>query len=351
MSRLTLAVLGALGNTQVKYVRPVRFGAAQGLVAEVYRQIERDFGVLAPPMTLHSPAPAVLAGAWSMLRETMLVPGHVDRVVKEAMATAVSVANTCPFCVTVHGSTYGGMTGNSVETIDDPAVTWARASVHADTAASAGIPFTAAQAPEYLGLVTMMQYLNRMANVFLGEVPLPPGTPRLALGGVMGVLVGLIKSAAGTEPAPGRSLALLPEASLPAELGWAAAAPTVAGAMAKAAAAVEEAGSRAAPAQVRDLVRAELAGWRGEPKGISRAWVDHLVAALPTARRPAARLALLVAFASYQVDKRVVADFRRTDPSDATLVELAAWSAMAAARRIGEWAAPSDSAEPGYFEP
>jgi alkylhydroperoxidase family enzyme len=359
MSRVTLAVLGALGQTQVKYVRAVRFGAAQGLVGEVYRQIERDFGVLAPPMTLHSSAPAVLAGAWLMLRETMLVPGHVDRVVKEAMATAVSVANTCPFCVTVHSRTYGGMTDGSagvaavtegrIDTIGDPAVgaglTWARASMHADTAATTDIPFTAAQTPEYVGLVCMMQYLNRMVNVFLGDAPMPPGAPQFALGGVMAVLGGLVRSAARTEPTPGTSLGLLPEVPLPADLGWAAASPSVAGAMARAAAVLEEAGARSVPDEVRELVRAELAGWRGESRGISRAWVEDLVAGLPAARQPAARLALLVAFASYQVDKQVVRDFRRTDPADATVVELAAWSAMAASRRIGEWAATADIAE------
>jgi alkylhydroperoxidase family enzyme len=360
MSRVTLAVLGALGQTQVKYVRAVRFGAAQGLVGEVYREIERDFGVLAPPMTLHSPVPGVLAGAWLMLRETMLVPGQVDRVVKEAMATAVSVANTCPFCVTVHSRTYGGMTDSSAGAAvaqgraEDPAVgaglAWAQASVRADTAAIAGIPFSAAQTPEYVGLVCMMQYLNRMVNVFLGDAPMPPGAPRFALGGVMAVLGGLVRSAASKQPTPGTSLALLPEVSLPVDLGWAAASPSVAGAMARAAAAVEEAGARSVPEEVRELVRTELAGWRGESRGISRAWVEDLVAGLPAARQPAARLALLVAFASYQVDKQVVAEFRRRDPADATLVELTAWSAMAATRRIGEWAAPAaiaEKAEPG----
>ena len=45
--RLT-TVLGQLGRTQVRYVSPVRPGAAQGLVGRVYEQVEREFGVLAP---------------------------------------------------------------------------------------------------------------------------------------------------------------------------------------------------------------------------------------------------------------------------------------------------------------
>jgi len=41
------------------------------------------------------------------------------------------------------------------------------------------------------------------------------------------------------------------------------------------------------------------------------------------------------------VDKRVVANVRRTNPSDQALVELTSWSAMAAARRISQWAQPA----------
>jgi len=43
-----------------------------------------------------------LAASWLMLREALLVPGFVDRATKEAVAAAVSVGNTCPYCVAVH---------------------------------------------------------------------------------------------------------------------------------------------------------------------------------------------------------------------------------------------------------
>src|ERR1039457_6101964 len=55
-------LLGQLGLTQVRHVTPVRIGAGPGLVRQVYRQVEREFGVLAPPMALHSPAPPGRAG-------------------------------------------------------------------------------------------------------------------------------------------------------------------------------------------------------------------------------------------------------------------------------------------------
>ena len=63
--------------------------------------------------------------------------------------------------------------------------------------------------------------------------------------------------------------------------------------------------------------------------------MDDLTTGLPEAHRPAGRLALLVAFASYQVDEKVIDGCRQAGADDATLVELCAWAAMAAARRAG----------------
>ena len=96
---------------QIRHVAPVRPDAATGLVGRVYDQVERDFGMLAPPVALHSPAPAVLAASWLMLRETLIATGKVDRATKEAVGTAVSLGNTCPYCVEVHSATLGGLAG------------------------------------------------------------------------------------------------------------------------------------------------------------------------------------------------------------------------------------------------
>jgi hypothetical protein len=62
------------------------------------------------------------------------------------------------------------------------------------------------------------------------------------------------------------------------------------------------------------------------------------------ADRPAGRLALLTALASYQVDRSVVRQFRAGWPDDSTLVELTAWASLAAARRVGSWI-PLDATE------
>src|SRR5882757_7897798 len=231
-------ILGQLGLTQVRYVTPIRLNAAGDLVDQVYQQVERDFGVLAPLVALHSPAPDVLAASWLMLRETLLVTGLVQRSAKEAVATAVSQGNTCPFCVTVHSGTLNGLiqshdaialANDHVDAVTDPRVravaAWARASGTEAGAARHEPVCPAAEAPELIGTAVLLQYLNRMVNVFLGEVPLPPGVPRIALGLVMRVLGKRIRTAAGEAHRPGAALDLLPPAALPDDLLWASGSP------------------------------------------------------------------------------------------------------------------------------
>ncbi|MGH3879862.1 MAG: carboxymuconolactone decarboxylase family protein, partial [Actinophytocola sp.] len=99
---------------------------------------------------------------------------------------------------------------------------------------------------------------------------------------------------------------------------------------------VEAAAARSVPPAVRELVTAELSTWDGRPPGLSRSWADGPVRRLSTQDQSAARLALLVAKASYQVDDDVVAAYETTD---AGLVELVSWAGLAAARRAGTWLA------------
>ncbi|GAA3071315.1 carboxymuconolactone decarboxylase family protein [Streptosporangium carneum] len=324
---------------QVRHVSPVRPAAARGLVADVYARSEREFGMLAPPVALHSPAPEVLAACWMMLRETLLAEGRAGRAVKEAVATGVSLGNTCPYCVGVHSATLQGLVGGggAGDGEVEPVTAWARASGVRREAALHGRPFPQEQAAELVGVAVTFQYLNRMVNVFLDDTPLPPRVPAAAHGGLMRVLGWFMRLTAREVREPGASLDLLPAAPLPGDLSWAAGAPNIAGAFARTAEAVEEAGRRSVPEAVRDLVTARLAGWDGGPAGLGRAWADDAVSGLPVAQRPAGRLALLTAIASHQVGGSVVDDFRAGGPDDGALIELTAWASLAAARRIGGW--------------
>jgi len=279
--------------------------------------------------------------------------GVVGRAVKEAVAAAVSVATICPYCVDMHSvglyhlsteDNAEAIVVDRIEEVTDPTVRaaagWARVAHQPETFAAQRPPFSAAERPEMVGVAVSLHYLTRMVNVFLSSFLLPPGLgPRArrrlkrGIGWVLGATL-------NGDYRPGIAVPLLPRATLPSDVAWAAGNESVAAAVARAYAALEAAGERALSPAVRDMVCERLDGWRGEETGLSREWTEALVAKLSEPDRAAGRLALLTALASYQVDQDVVDGFRARHPEDVQLVEATAWSSFMAARRIGSWYAP-----------
>jgi AhpD family alkylhydroperoxidase len=306
---------------EIKYVHPVPVRRATGLVKAVYRQLERDFGLLAPPIGLHSAAPQVLAAAWTMLRESLVAAGAASRADREIVATAVSRANTCPYCVEVHTMTLDSLGGAESAELAG----WAAGEIATPPAGR-----SAEELAELVGVAVTFHYLNRMVNVFLGPSPLPASVPEAARATVRGVLGHFLRPT--RNPIPGLALNLLPDAPAATDLAWANGSPRIRTAFARATHVVE---AVPVPDEVRDLVCAELVGWDGGPMGVSRSWVAPLLTGLPLAHRPVARLALLAAFASSQVDDGVIAEFREKHPSDRALIETVSWASLTAARAIG----------------
>lgn len=297
----------------VRHVTPVPFDEATGVVREVYEQLERDFGVLAPPVALHSLSPELLAASWAMLRETLLVPGTLTRGEKEAVAEAVSVGNDCPYCAEVHGAAR-----EAVEPAHEAAelARWVGGG-------SGGCP---SRAPaEVVGVAVAFHYLNRVVNVFLPESPLPASVPapvgRFA-GGIIARMSTDHPAVAGESlprlaasfPRPGRDLTTTTFAAAGAVFG--------------------RVGRRAVPVAVREVVRTQLRAGQGPLAGPW--WVDRAIEELDATAQPLARLALLVASESHRVDDETVRAARtavRLD--DRALVELVGWSAFVAAHAAG----------------
>lgn len=309
----------------IRHVRAVAPGRAHGQVARVYAQAERDFGVIAPPLALHSSSPDPLAAGWLMLRETLLVEGRVSRAVKEAVVTEVSRANTCPYCVDVHQATLEILGPPEPGAPGSAAAEWLRT----DPGERGPAPFTTDEAPEILGVALTFHYLNRMVGVFLDDSPVPARTPAAVRGPILRTVARTMVPVGGPLEA-GAGLDLLPDAPLPPGLAWAEANPVVAQALARSAAAVERA-AHWVPGPVRDLLTTRLDGWDGTPPGIGRAWLQEALGAVAPADRPTARLALLTAFAAHQVTDADVAAFRADHPGDRELIELTSWAALTTA--------------------
>lgn len=346
-------VVNSVVQRQVKYVTPVSPASATGLVAQVYAQVGAEMGIVVPPVLVHSPAPEVLAAYWMLLREPLLPQSRVDRAAKEAVATAVSVANICPYCVDMHSvGMYDLATEHDAEAIvadrvdelTDPHIrevaAWARVAHQPDEPLARRPPFPAADRPELVGVAVSVHYLTRMVNVFLPNFLLPPGlTPSARRRFKRGVSL-VLRPTLRDNRTPGLSTPLLAQFRSPggaADLEWASGNPAIEEAAARAYAVFEAAGSRALSREVRDIVLSRLDSWRGEETELSRRWCERLIAGLPDDDRAAARLALLTALASYQVDEEVVGEFRAYHHGDRALVEVTAWASFAAARRVGSW--------------
>lgn len=327
--------------THIRHVTPVPPNTATGSVAEVYRQLAADFGIYAPPVMLHSPAPEALRACWTLLRETLLADGLVSRRAKEVVAEAVSLGNRCPYCVAVHGAAVTGLVGRpgrrpvDRDPATDPELTalaeWGRRSGEPSDRPTP--PFPVAYAPELIGVAVVFHYLNRMVHVFLQESPLPgtTGPVRKVAGQIVSRVMGGL---AGVRVPPGRSVDLLPPAPIPAALGWSLGQPHIAAAMARSAGALHAVGAQVLPKRTRALVLAMLA----DPPATTLAagtFFDAALTALPPDERPLGRLALLTALAPYRVTAGDIAACRVAGAGDATLVRAAAWASLSAAHLIG----------------
>lgn len=336
-------ILDRFGQSQfdrrVKYVTPVKKKEAEGLLADLYTQMSRDFGLVAEPVVIHSSDPQLTAASWAVTRETV-VAGAAPRVAKEIVAREVSKSNQCSYCAAAHqmmvdatdGQPAGSGTANGLDL--DAVASWAAVTSEPDSAILKDPPFSSDLSASMIGTAVSFQYINRMVEIFLPNSPIPfPGID--GIGQKMGsaILGSVVKAAF----APGESLKFLADAELPSELGWAQGEPAVAGAFARMARESERVGQAALSSATRELVDDKISTWRGEPMPLSRNWVEEDISGLQNDERAEAKLALLTALAPHQVDEEVIADYRANKPGDAALIGATNWAARKAATRVGSW--------------
>lgn len=335
------------GPRRVKYVEIVPPEEATGLVACVYDQIARDMQ-LRPAAVLHSAAPELLAGAWCILRETLLV-GKAPRVVKEAAAIGVSHAIESPYHIPAHMQRLPERLAPLLDLLPDFAAEdllaiaqWANRSAGTDRSASLPRLLESCGAAEILGTAVAFHYFSRMVNIFL-----EPGSNAFPSHlrwseGILGYMGPSMENRLATiVTRPGESLALLAPATLQQDLRWAQSNPVVAGAFARMSRAVDASALEFIPGEVRAVVGNKIARWNGEALRSDLSWIENTTRALHTMDRPLATLLLLTVLGSHQVDARLIASVRKgcPDPHDWSryLVSVVAWAAFTAARRIGTW--------------
>ncbi|MGP4000488.1 carboxymuconolactone decarboxylase family protein [Streptomyces sp. 8N706] len=334
-----------------RYTTPVTMEAATGTVAAVYAQMEADFVLDDGPLMSLSPAPDVLAATWALLREAELA-GSAPRADKEIVATAVSVANRCPFCVDAHtilAHAAGDHRIAEAVRVGDPVAApeqarladWARATRSPGAPELVSPPYPPEAAAEYLGTVLVTHFINRMVTAQLDEeLLLAPLQSSPQLRRLVG---GKLERTGSGKPRSGESLDLLPRTPAGPVPCWAGDTPI--GPAYAALEAVAAAGGTLLSASARAAVLAAVGRWDGSHPPLGSDALEAPLGALAPGDRPGARLALLAALGPYRITDEDVTAWR-TGRTDAELIRLLAFGAMAAVDRIQGWITAGQRAEP-----
>jgi AhpD family alkylhydroperoxidase len=317
-----------------RFFTPVAARRATGLTAEVYRQLREEFLGPVPTFQALSAAPDVLAATWALMREALLA-GSASRVDRELVASAVSRANDCRFCVDAHVTLLHALGEHDLAEIlargempPDPRhaelVRWAMSSRTPKAAT-----WMSAYGPELTGTLLAFHFINRIVSALLDPDLLPAGLQRSPV--VRSAVGRLYARTAREAKEPGRSLPLLDRATAAAP-AWAGDSPVgiAYAALSSAAAQGGELLGEAARETVAGTVRWE----DGRPPARPADWAADLVRDLPGTDRIGTRIALLAAFAPSAIRVGDVALWRLSHPSDADLVRLVAYGAITATDHV-----------------
>lgn len=344
-------IVDDMTNKQVRHIIPVPVKKSTGKVAQIYTQIRRDFQ-LVPPLTLFSASPELLAGVWSIWRESQFVQGVMPRATLEAVSAAISRINECPYCVDAHtGMLHATSKHDVVNAIfecntllinDDRTrqiVEWALATKTPGASILKSPPFTSIEAPEIIGTTIVYHFVNRMVNIFLKPSPLPIPTGSVKLRKMAIRLFGatIAKRIVKRKVTAGDSLKFTTQAKLTKDFSWAISSNYISSAYASFNNLIEKLGEQIISDKVIKIVKHQIKKWQGEDMGLSQNWVNKLIVDLDCADKPVAKLALLTAIAPYQVDENTINQFRVIHPDDESLLNVTAWASFSAARHIGKW--------------
>ena len=328
-------MMEAMAPSSVNGLEPEKPARTDGLAESVYDQMRQEFFV-AGPFVLHGEVPPLLAGAWALVRETLFC-GHADRGRKEIIASAVSEANSCPFCVDAHGAAVAA-SGAS----DAALAAWARATGEQAAIAELGaqpVAEFAEHRAEYLGTVTAFHYLNRMVSVFLDEkmMPMPDALNGVTQAMAKVMMGGMITKAEHLEP--GRSVPALAgyDHALAWKPSWAASSPNIADALAGWSATAEAEAQHRFDAAILTSVGDRIGVWTGGAT-IDGPDLDSYLSGLDDGHRHSAELAVLTCEAAHRITPRQVEAVTNSHGREGALA-LVAWAASRAAQRCAEWTA------------
>lgn len=330
----------------MKYLTPIEPSKAKGLVAKVYSQIKQDFGQIVEPFTLHSPLPELLAAVWMTSRESELV-GIVPRETKEAIAASISQLNKCPYCVDAHTimlratgnkKTAQQITKQNYQKIQDPKIQkiiqWALDSLKPNSKIMLNPPFTKEETPEILGTAIFYHYINPMVTIFLGKTPLPIPFLRSPM---KQIATQLFKKAVKRQKTPGSSLSLLPNQKIPEDLSWIKTSPTVAGAYARFANAIQNIEETYVPIKTKEKILQYMKQWNPKNPQSQSNTINKETIKMDPKIKTATTLALLTIDNPYRITKETINNLKKHYPNQNHLLAITSWASFKKATKIATW--------------
>ncbi|MGN9810017.1 carboxymuconolactone decarboxylase family protein [Micromonospora sp. BQ11] len=318
-----------------RFFTPAPARAATGLTAAVYRQLRDEFLGPVPTFQALSVVPEVQAATWALMREALLA-GNASRVERELVASAVSRANRCRFCVDAHVMLLHALGEHELAEVvarggtppgprHAELVGWAEASRSPRAAA-----WTSPYRREVTGTLLAFHFINRVVSALLDPDLLPGGLQRSPL--VRSVGGRLYARSARAPLEPGGSLPLLDAGTTPP--AWAGDSP-----VGVAYASLKDAATRGGDLLgdvARQTVTATVRWEDGREPARPTDWAVDLVRDVPGADRVGTRIALLAAFAPSAISAGDVALWRFSHPADADLVRLVAYGAITATDHVAQ---------------
>ena len=348
-SRMRYWLFDTLSVQPMRYVSAVPTRKARGLTKEVYDMIREDF-FRNGSLTSRSKVPELMAAIWTGGRESMLVADKVDRTTKDAISAVLSQINDCPYCEDMlislvhaggdHEAANDIFVQNDFDASDATLrwrLEWVRAIAAPGHDQLPDTPFTEEQLPEVIGTLMGMSDINRFSHVVMAASPVAaPFGLQSVKAWALRMFGSELKATRRLSLVPGRALDLLPPSQLPADMQWAKANPRVADAVARYAAAVEREGAKVISPEARAAIIDSLNRWNGEQMPLDSRWIDCDVEGLNGDDETIARLAIVLAKASYRVTEKMVDDVLGEDRNEERFIRILAWSSFAAARRFAQ---------------
>jgi len=346
-AKLRYWLFDTLSVQTMRYVSAVPTRKARGLTKAVYDMIREDF-FKNGSLTSRSKVPELMAAIWTGGRESMLVADKVDRTTKDAITAVLSQINDCPYCEDMlislvhaggdHEAANDIFMRNDLDASDDllrRRLEWVRAIATDCGHAGGEVPFSAEQLPEIIGTLMGMSDINRFSHVVMEDSPVSaPFGLRAVKAWALRMFGAELTVTRRLPLVPGRSMDLLPAAELPEDMRWALPNSRVADAVSRWTATVEREASKVISTRVRKVVTEELRQWRGEQMPLDGCWIDAAVAGLRGQERAVARLAIVVAKASYRITDNMVKDVMGEARDEERFIRILAWSSFTAARNF-----------------